>query len=114
MRPDNHREGPVAVKEPPVRKRFLDEVLATPGGETIRSCLQCGMCSASCPFVPWMDRTPRMMILLTKANRREAVLRSKPKTSAVYIGAATGFSVFPLDSNRLEYMALRGLKTAWQ
>lgn len=76
MRLDTNGEGPVAVKEPPVRKRFLDEVCAAPGGETIRSCVQCGTCSASCPFAPWMERTPRMMILLAKADRREAVLKA--------------------------------------
>ena len=76
MRRDSHRKKPIVVQERPAGKSFLEEVCATPGGETIRSCIQCGTCSASCLFAPWMDYTPRMMILLTKANRRETVLRS--------------------------------------
>jgi len=76
MRRDSHRRKPAAVQERPAEKSFLEEVCATPGGETIRSCIQCGICSASCPFASSMDYTPRMMILLTKANRRETVLES--------------------------------------
>ena len=62
------------VTEQPAKREFLKEVESIPGGETIRSCIQCGTCSASCPFASWMDYTPRMTILLTKAGHRDTVL----------------------------------------
>lgn len=58
-------------------KSFVDEVIAaTPHGERIRSCLQCGTCAGSCPNGPDMDRTPREIINLITAGRREEVLSS--------------------------------------
>jgi len=55
---------------------FLYEVCSTPGGESIRWCAQCGMCSASCPNVAQMDCSPRKTIALTRAGRRYEVLTS--------------------------------------
>ncbi|MDP2931573.1 MAG: 4Fe-4S dicluster domain-containing protein [Chloroflexota bacterium] len=62
--------------EAAVPNPFLDEVLATPGGETLRHCHQCGMCSASCPNVGQMDYSPRRIIALVRAGRRFEVLSS--------------------------------------
>ncbi|MBM3956480.1 MAG: 4Fe-4S dicluster domain-containing protein [Gemmatimonadetes bacterium] len=73
---DNHRRKPAVVRDRPEERDFVREVESVPGGETIRSCIQCGTCSASCLFASSMDYTPRMMILLTKANRRKEVLSS--------------------------------------
>lgn len=55
---------------------FLEEVCAIPAGESIRSCAQCGMCSASCPNVDKMDYSPRKIIALIRAGRRREVLSS--------------------------------------
>lgn len=55
---------------------FLDEVRAVPGGEYVDLCVQCGMCAASCPSVSWMDHSPRKIIALIRAGRRETVLAS--------------------------------------
>ena len=56
---------------------FLAEVIqATPGGERIVHCLQCGSCGGSCPSGPDMDHTPRTIFAMINADRRDAVLRS--------------------------------------
>lgn len=55
---------------------FLDEVCSMPGGECIRWCMQCGMCSASCPNVLAMDYSPRKIIALIRAEKRDEVLSS--------------------------------------
>ena len=33
-------------------KSFVEEITATPGGEKIRACIQCGICTGSCPGGP--------------------------------------------------------------
>ena len=55
---------------------FVDEVCSVPGGECVNLCVQCGMCAASCPSVSWMDHSPRKMIALIRAERRQEVLGS--------------------------------------
>ena len=62
--------------EPAEPNPFLDEVCSLPGGECVRWCMQCGMCSASCPNVSQMDYSPRKMIALIRAGRRYDVLTS--------------------------------------
>lgn len=62
--------------EPAAPNPFLDEVCSTPGGESTRWCMQCGMCSASCPNVAQMDYSPRKTIALIRAGRRHDVLTS--------------------------------------
>jgi len=57
-------------------KRFLDEVLAIPGGEKIMGCIQCGTCSASCPTSFAMEYAPRQIIAALRADRIHDVLRS--------------------------------------
>ena len=55
---------------------FVEEIASEPGGESIRSCHQCGVCSGSCPNVLWMDYSPRKIIALTRAGKRQEVLSS--------------------------------------
>ncbi len=56
---------------------FLTEVInATPGGEALLTCLQCGTCSGSCPSGPDMDYSPRKIFALIRAGERDEVLRS--------------------------------------
>ena len=62
--------------EPAQPNPFLDEVCSTPGGECVNWCVQCGMCSASCPNVDKMDYSPRKAIALIRAGRRYDVLTS--------------------------------------
>lgn len=42
------REGLVEVSE--LDSRFPDRILKQPGGEAIRACFQCSLCTASCPI----------------------------------------------------------------
>ena len=56
---------------------FLEEVVAAaPGGDSQRTCLQCGTCGGSCPSGPDMDHTPRMLFAMINGGMREQVLRS--------------------------------------
>jgi heterodisulfide reductase subunit C2 len=56
---------------------FLDEVIsATPGGDALRDCIQCGTCGGSCPSGPDMQHTPRQIFALIRAGERDIVLKS--------------------------------------
>lgn len=55
---------------------FVDEVAATPGGEHILSCIQCGVCTGSCPMASQMEYPPRKIIALIRAGMRDEVLSS--------------------------------------
>jgi len=55
---------------------FLEEVCSVPGGEGVLACIQCGVCSGSCPNVALMDNSPRKTIALIRAGRRDEVLSS--------------------------------------
>jgi len=55
---------------------LVEEIASEPGGEVIRSCHQCGVCSGSCPNVLWMDHSPRKIIALVRAGKRQEVLSS--------------------------------------
>ncbi len=53
---------------------FLDEVAATPGGSKIRACIQCGMCTGTCPVANEMEYPPRKVIAMIRADMRDEVL----------------------------------------
>jgi heterodisulfide reductase subunit C len=55
---------------------FLDEVKATPGGEHILACIQCGTCTGSCPMAAQMEYPPRKIIAMIRAGMRDEVLSS--------------------------------------
>ncbi len=56
---------------------FLDDIIKkTPGGDTLRTCLQCGTCSGSCPNGSDMDYSPRILFALIFAGLEEEVLKS--------------------------------------
>jgi Fe-S oxidoreductase len=58
-----------------VEHSFYDQVLeATPNGERLRLCLQCGDCSGICPFGYLMIHPPSRMIAQLRADRFEKVL----------------------------------------
>ncbi|MBE3067985.1 MAG: (Fe-S)-binding protein [Chloroflexi bacterium] len=58
-----------------VEHSFYDQVLeATPNGERLRLCLQCGDCSGICPFGYLMVHPPSRMIAHLRADRFEKVL----------------------------------------
>lgn len=55
---------------------FTDEVCAVPGGEGIRTCIQCGVCTGSCPNANLMDYPPRKIIAMVRAGMEKEVLSS--------------------------------------
>ena len=57
-------------------KSFADEIRATLGGENIRACIQCGICTGSCPAANEMEYAPRKIIAMIRANMRDEVLSS--------------------------------------
>jgi Fe-S oxidoreductase len=60
-----------------VEHSFYDQVLeATPNGEKLRLCLQCGDCSGICPFGYLMIHPPSRMIAHLRADRFEKVLNT--------------------------------------
>ncbi len=57
-------------------KSFVEEVVAIPGGENIITCIQCGMCTGSCPMAGEMEYPPRKIIAMIRAGMRGEVLSS--------------------------------------
>jgi len=60
---------------PATAKTFLDEVIAaTPHGERLKECIQCGTCGGSCPNGPEMESTPRRIFAMIRVGMRDEVL----------------------------------------
>ncbi len=59
-----------------VNPAFPAEIMAQPGGEALRDCIQCGTCSGACPVAVHMDLTPRRVIAMTRAGLERDVLES--------------------------------------
>ena len=55
---------------------FVEEVAATPGGENIWACIQCGVCTGTCPAAGEMEYPLRKIIAMTRAGMRDEVLLS--------------------------------------
>lgn len=59
------------------RNNFLREVTANvEEGEWVRMCMQCGVCSGSCPMGPHWEHPPQEIFMMIRANKREEVLGS--------------------------------------
>jgi heterodisulfide reductase subunit C len=57
-------------------REFAQWVTGVIGGERIRNCIQCGLCSASCPLAPYMDFTPRRLMHMAREGFKRDVLGS--------------------------------------
>ena len=57
-------------------KEFAKWVVGQIGGENLRHCIQCGICSAACPLALYMDYTPRRIINLAREGFKKEVLSS--------------------------------------
>ena len=56
---------------------FLKEVEANvEEGDWVKMCMQCGVCSGSCPLGPHWDHPPQEIFMMIRANKRDEVLRS--------------------------------------
>jgi heterodisulfide reductase subunit C len=69
--------GKLSKKEADLRKAFLNSVHLIPGGDKIKTCLQCGTCSGSCPLSYLMDITPRELIALFRAGDIDSIIKSR-------------------------------------
>ena len=45
-------------------------------GEWVKMCMQCGVCSGSCPFGPHWAHPPQELFMMIRAGKREQVLSS--------------------------------------
>ncbi len=45
-------------------------------GEEIEKCIQCGTCSGSCPFAPYMDFGPRQLFAMAREGDMDEVLNA--------------------------------------
>jgi heterodisulfide reductase subunit C len=62
-----------------VKPSFSDEIanlLHASHGNPLKTCIQCGTCSGTCPVVDYMDHTPRRIIGMIRANLKDEVLDS--------------------------------------
>jgi heterodisulfide reductase subunit C len=55
---------------------FAQWVTRQTGGDNLRHCIQCGVCSATCPLSFYMDYTPRRLINLAREGFKKEVLSS--------------------------------------
>ena len=59
------------------RNNFLSEVEANvEEGEWVKMCMQCGVCSGSCPFGPHWEHPPQEIFMMIRAGKRDEVLQS--------------------------------------
>ena len=60
------------------RGNFLREVEANvEEGEWVKMCMQCGVCSGSCPLGPHWDFGPQTLFTMIRAGKRDEVLGSE-------------------------------------
>jgi len=59
------------------RNSFLQEVESNvEEGEWVKMCMQCGVCSGSCPLGKHWDHSPQKLFMMIRAGKREEVLTS--------------------------------------
>lgn len=54
----------------------ISNLLYAAHGDPLKTCIQCGTCSGSCPAVEFMNHTPRQLIAMINANQKDDVLAS--------------------------------------
>lgn len=69
--------GKLSGKEEELRASFMKQLETIPNSEKIKSCIQCGTCTGSCPVSYAMDISPRELIALFRAGDLETLLNSK-------------------------------------
>lgn len=57
-------------------KAFLEHIYRLPDGERIKTCIQCGTCSGSCPTAGYMEYSPREIIAALRAGILDRVLQT--------------------------------------
>jgi heterodisulfide reductase subunit C len=100
---------------PAVVASFIDEVCSIPGGEQINSCIQCGVCTGSCPTANQWDYPPRRVIAMVRAGLRDELLSSNSMWFCVSCYSCTvrcPRDIKPADiMHALEIIAIRSGKS---
>lgn len=106
------------VKAPAADVSFINEVCSIPGGEAINSCIQCGVCTGSCPTASRWDYPPRRVIAMVRAGLRDEVLSSNSMWFCVSCYSCTvrcPRDIKPADiMHALEIIAIRSGKSTKQ
>jgi heterodisulfide reductase subunit C len=55
-------------------ERFTNDIISTPEGKRVLSCIQCGTCSGTCPVIKVMEHGPREIFLMIKNGMKKEVL----------------------------------------
>ncbi len=74
---------PTVAATIPESQLTLENLLESPEGGRILSCLQCGMCAGTCPYGAFMAYPPRRIIGMLRAGLLEEVFRSDSLLSCV-------------------------------
>jgi heterodisulfide reductase subunit C len=61
---------------PSTDSRFVDEVMKMRGDEKVLDCIQCGVCSGSCPVDFAMDYSPMQIIRMAQIGMKETIFSS--------------------------------------
>jgi len=103
------------VKAPADATSFINEVCSIPGGESINSCIQCGVCTGSCPTANQWDYPPRQAIAMVRAGLRDELLSSNSMWFCVSCYSCTvrcPRDIKPADiMHALEIIAIRSGKS---
>ena len=54
----------------------VSNLLHAAHGNPLKTCIQCGTCSGTCPVMEFMDHSPRRIIGMIRANLKDEVLAS--------------------------------------
>lgn len=74
----NKHFSPKDIKlESELDKDFGKKIAKNAHGEKLFGCIQCGNCSATCPFSGYMDFTPRKVIAMVRAGFKNEVLTNR-------------------------------------
>ncbi|HUW97423.1 MAG TPA: 4Fe-4S dicluster domain-containing protein [Acidiferrobacter sp.] len=66
------------VKADPYHNDFLREVEANvEEGQWVKMCMQCGVCSGSCPLGSAWEHPPQEIFMMIRAGKRDEVLKSE-------------------------------------
>jgi len=66
----------LALEEVAACELTLDNLLESPEGRKLMTCIQCGMCAGTCPYGDVMDYPPRRIIAMLRAGLLEKVFTS--------------------------------------
>ena len=61
----------------------LDNLLQSPQGRDLLTCIQCGLCAGTCPYGEVMAYPPRRIIAMLRAGMLESVLKSESLLACV-------------------------------